>query len=113
MPAPGADETPPDCRRCGACCFSASPRFVRVTGDDWTRLGREAARLAQFVGNRAFMRMHGGHCAALEIGRTAEGGQDFFCTIYDRRPDVCRTLERGSPECAGEITLKFVPIRSA
>jgi uncharacterized protein len=103
MPALGGNEKPPECRRCGACCFSASPMFVRVTGDDWTRLGVEAARLAHFVGNRAFMHMQGGHCTALELKRTAEGREDFFCTIYDRRPEVCRTLERGSAECAGEI----------
>ena len=108
MPAMGANETPPDCRRCGACCFSASPTFVSVTGNDWSRLGAEAGRLAHFVGNRAFMRMQGGHCVGLEVRRTAEGGADFFCTIYEKRPEICRTLERGSAQCAGEIARAVV-----
>lgn len=97
---------PSDCRRCGACCFSRSPEFVRVTGADWSRLGEEAARLAQFIGHRAFMRMSGGHCAALDVRATAGGAPDFFCTIYERRPQICRELERGSPQCAGEIAAK-------
>ena len=31
---------------------------------------------------------------------------EFFCTIYERRPQVCRDLARGSPECDGERALK-------
>src|ERR1051326_1001869 len=56
---------PSDCLRCGACCFSLAERFVRVTGDDWTRLGETAERVAHFLGHRAYMRMIDGHCAAL------------------------------------------------
>ena len=108
--------TPPlDCLRCGVCCFSPSDRFVRVTGDDWTRLGAEAERVAHFSGrgNEAFMRMDDGHCAALdvrlvaagEVGRASEA-PEFFCTIYGSRPQICRDLARGSPECAGERAIK-------
>ena len=98
--------TPTDCRSCGGCCFSPSPVYVRVTGDDWARLGDRAGELAQFVGHRAFMRMHEGHCAALAVRRDSVGPSDFFCTIYAVRPQVCRALERGSPECEGERALK-------
>ena len=90
----GTVPTPPlDCLRCGVCCFSPSDRFVRVTGDDWTRLGAEAEQVAHFAGwgNEAFMRMTGGHCAALAVrrggeGESAEAAPEFFCTIYERRP---------------------------
>ncbi len=103
----GNPVTPPaDCRRCGVCCTSASPTFVRVSGDDWARLGAEAERLAHFVGHRAFMRMSGGHCAALALRHTPEGAPDFFCTAYDARPQVCRDLARGSPSCLGELDVK-------
>jgi Fe-S-cluster containining protein len=99
--------TPPaDCRRCGVCCFSASPTFVRVTGDDWARLGDAAQRLAQFIGHRAYMRMSDGHCAALELRPAGDGTTDYFCTIYERRPQICRDLERGSPQCQGELATK-------
>lgn len=97
---------PADCRRCGVCCFSPAVAYVRVTGDDWARLGERADAVAHFIGHRAFMRMRDGHCAALEIRPDAAGEADYFCTIYERRPQICRDLARGSPECAGERETK-------
>jgi uncharacterized protein len=75
---------------------------VRVTGDDHDRLGDAVDDLVHFVGNRAYMRLAGGHCAALRI--ELEGR--FACTVYERRPDACRDLERASPQCAGELYTK-------
>lgn len=98
--------TPVDCLRCGVCCFSRAENYVPVTGADWSRLGAEAERLAHFVGIRAFMQMHDGHCAALEVRRTADGAAEFFCTVYEQRPQTCRDLGRGSPQCEGEIATK-------
>jgi uncharacterized protein len=91
------------------CCHSSSERFVRVTGSDWARLGDAAERVAHFTGrgNEAYMRMADGHCAALVV-RSAGDGPEFFCTIYETRPQICRDLARGSPECDGERTLKVV-----
>ena len=85
--------------------------FVRVTGDDWTRLGDRADELVQFIGNRAFMRMTAGHCVALEIRSSPDGALDYFCTVYDRRPQICRDLARGSAECDGEREMKRMPQR--
>jgi uncharacterized protein len=96
-----------ECTRCGACCFSESARHARVTGDDHARLGPDADRLVVFVGNQAFMRLAGEegtrHCAALIID-PARG--TFLCGVYDRRPSVCRELERGSGACEGERAAK-------
>ena len=77
---------------------------MRVTGADWTRLGEAAERVAHFIGrgNEAYMKMSAGHCIALEI----RPGPEYFCTLYDRRPQICRDLARGSPECAGERAVK-------
>lgn len=94
--------TTPECLRCGACCFSASDRYVPVTGDDHRRLGDEADDRTQFLGNRCFMRMVDSHCAALLL--TADGR--FVCQVYELRPDVCRTLARASPSCLAELSLK-------
>ena len=55
--------TPGDCLRCGVCCFSQLETYVRVSGDDWTRLGDDGQRVAHFIGHRAYMKMSGGHCA--------------------------------------------------
>jgi Fe-S-cluster containining protein len=98
--------SPTDCLRCGVCCFSQLDTFVRVTGDDWSRLGEAAERVAHFIGHRAYMKMADGHCAALEIRRVTGGAPEFFCTVYERRPQVCRDLARGSPQCGGERELK-------
>jgi len=107
------DELPP-CLECGACCFSNLETAVRVTGDDHARLGPAADDLVQFVGNRAYMRLVDGHCAALRV--EPRGG--FVCTVYEARPDTCRDLARGSPACAGERFAKadraaaqLVPLR--
>jgi len=99
-----------DCTRCGACCFSESPRHARVSGDDYERLGDDAERLVTFLGNQAFMRIvyteqasPVGRCAALVLDPASE---TYLCSVYERRPEVCRALERGSSACAGELATK-------
>ena len=96
-------QEPPDCLACGTCCFSTLPTYLRVSGDDHERLGEDAERLTHFVGNRCYMRIEEGRCAALVI--EPEEGR-FVCSVYERRPSLCRELERGTPACAGERDLK-------
>jgi hypothetical protein len=48
-----------------------------------------------------YMLMADGHCATLIVV-----GAAFVCSIYDRRPDVCRELDRGSAACREERELK-------
>lgn len=45
------------------------------------------------------MRMHEGHCSALQLDAPTE---QYVCTVYDARPQVCRDLARGSPACRAE-----------
>jgi Fe-S-cluster containining protein len=80
--------------------------YVRVSGDDWTRLGAAAERVAHFLDHRAYMKMANGHCTALELRRASDGGTEFFCSVYEQRPQVCRDLARGSPQCEGERAAK-------
>jgi Fe-S-cluster containining protein len=95
------------CLRCGVCCFSRLDTYVRVTGDDWRRLGPDAERHAHFIGHRAYLRMIDGHCAALVVRRDPATGERWFvCSLYERRPKACRDLARGSPECEAELALK-------
>ncbi|MEY4513042.1 MAG: hypothetical protein RLZZ450_5164 [Pseudomonadota bacterium] len=94
-------DTPP-CLRCGACCFSSLVSYVRVSGDDYTRLGEHAEPLTSFLGNRCYMRMTDGHCAALVVD--AEGS--FVCSVYEQRPDICRELARESSQCEAERAQK-------
>jgi Fe-S-cluster containining protein len=95
-------QQPPPCLECGTCCFSNLETSVRVTGDDYERLGDSAEGLVHFVGNRAYMRSAEGHCAALRIELSGR----FVCSVYETRPDACRDLERASPQCAGELFTK-------
>ena len=95
--------TTPECLACGTCCFSLLETYVRVSGDDYARLGDRADELAGFVGHRVFMRMIDGHCGALAVDVIS--GQ-FVCGAYAIRPDVCRDLARESDACRGEIETK-------
>jgi hypothetical protein len=92
--------TVPACMDCGACCFSTLPEYVRVFGLDWDRLDDRARELTHFIGNRCFMRIEDGRCAALVIDPEA---RRFTCSIYEMRPDCCRALERGMGACLGEL----------
>lgn len=101
-------EQPRDCTRCGACCFSESVRHARVTGDDHARMGDDAERMVEWVGNEAFMRLarvaEGLHrCTALVIDPVSA---TFMCSIYETRPDICRDLAQGSGGCHGELHAK-------
>ncbi|MGD0527380.1 MAG: YkgJ family cysteine cluster protein [Polyangiaceae bacterium] len=93
----------PECLACGVCCFSRLETYVQVTGDDHERLGERADELVRFDGNRAYMRMADGHCAALRIDK---GSRELVCSAYDTRPQTCRDLARGSGACRGELATK-------
>lgn len=101
-----ADQAPRDCQSCGACCFSGAERYVRVTGSDYSRMGASVDTYVHFLENRAYMRMTDGHCAALVV----LGAGRYACQLYDTRPTICRELQRGSPECAGERHVKLALI---
>lgn len=64
-------------------------------------MDERAQALTHFLGNRCYLRLEDGHCAALvvEPGPPAR----FLCSIYEMRPDACRALERGSGACRGEL----------
>jgi len=93
-------EEPPACLGCGTCCFSKLVNYVRVDGADHSRIGVAVDTLTHFDGNRCYMNMYEGHCAALAIEL---GTGQFVCSIYETRPSICRELQRSSPSCQGEI----------
>jgi Fe-S-cluster containining protein len=86
------DEFSRVCRSCGACCaYSANwPRFS--TEDD---AALDLIPPALVNATQSGMRCDGDRCAALagKIGVAAS------CTIYDARPEVCRTCLPGDAEC--------------
>ncbi len=72
---------------------------MRVFGCDWDRFDDRARGFAHFLGNRVYMRLEEGRCAALVV---EAAGPSFVCSIYEVRPDVCRSLERGSGACRAD-----------
>ena len=87
------------CQDCAACCFSELARYIRVTGNDYARLGADAVAYVHFIENRAFMLLTDGHCSALKFELES---MQFVCRVYEHRPEVCRELERGSTACNAE-----------
>jgi hypothetical protein len=85
---------------------------VPVRGDDYARLGSAAEALVWFAGNRAYLVMTNGQCAALVFDGDGEAPR-FVCSVYVNRPATCRELERGSPACDGERAEKSGRPRAA
>lgn len=76
---------------------------MRVDGFDHARLAERVEDLTVFVGNRCYMRLFEGHCAALVIDVKT---RRFVCSVYETRPRICRDLQRTSDECQAEIHVK-------
>ena len=76
---------------------------MRVTGDDYARMGDRADSLVRFDGFRGYMRMADGHCAALVVD---DASRRWKCDAYAVRPHVCRDLARSSGECLAELDAK-------
>lgn len=98
-----------DCQSCGACCAAGrhdGPQdyYVRLTPEDFDRLGARGKRLTVVYDNRCgetlrAMRFNkkGGRrtCIALE----GEIGVRVSCAIYSDRPRVCKNFEPGDQLC--------------
>lgn len=89
----------PDCLGCGACC-RGDEGWVPVDGldEDHVRASPELAQNVVFVRHGALvrrsLRMVRGRCFALETK-----GERVACRIYPDRPNACRELTAGSPDC--------------
>ncbi len=77
------------CANCSACCCRLEVLLITDTG-----VPERFVEINSF-GMSAMARLEDGWCAALDR-------QTMRCTIYDRRPWVCREFEMGSYECLVE-----------
>lgn len=85
-------ETAVTCANCDAYCCRLEVLLITDTGvpdrfvevDNW--------------GGRTMARLDDGWCAALDRNT-------MLCTIYDRRPTICRDLVMGEYECLAERAL--------
>lgn len=98
-------ERVPDCQRCGACC--RNPRhnrahgildYVDVVPTDrlFQRRGlRERWTFRTDEGTHHMKLRRDGRCEALE----GDIARFVSCGIYAFRPQVCRNLQAGTPQC--------------
>lgn len=77
------------CSTCAACCCQLEVMLITDTGvperyidtDDW--------------GGEVMLRLEDGWCAALDRNT-------MMCTIYEKRPLICREFEAGAEDCLNE-----------
>jgi len=80
----------PPCTECGACCKAFG--IYEVNSEDIERLG-DKAKLTQ----KSHLYPEGGIMKTKNFACVALKGTK--CSVYDKRPTVCRVFERGSEEC--------------
>lgn len=82
-------ETEVSCLNCEACCCRLEVMLITETGvpDKFIAIDK--------WGGRVMARLDDGWCAALDRNT-------LTCTIYDKRPLICRELEVGEHECITE-----------
>jgi len=86
------DDLPP-CVGCGRCCRLV----VELTAgtDDVP-----AHMVVEYGGGRFMDQRGDGACVALDLATKS-------CTIYDRRPQTCRTFKRGGALCRQTVAGQF------
>lgn len=80
----------PDCQSCGGCCAWSETWPVLMGPGDGAGIPED---LIDVENER--MQSYGHRCAALE----GEIGRQVGCSVYDRRPLVCREFQAGSDDC--------------
>ena len=83
---------PNPCLSCGACCAYFRVSFYWAECDDQTACGVPVGMTGDLGPFRRMMKGTGRippRCIALE----GEVGKSFYCSIYARRPSICRAVE--------------------
>ena len=83
------DAAPVTCATCAARCCRLE---VMLMGEDDVRLGLTET---DAWGGSVMARLEDGWCAALDRNT-------MLCTIYERRPTICRDFELGGHDCLEE-----------
>ena len=93
-----------DCERCGACCVNSDANQAEgyagwIAVDPYCGVARDRKLEARYVtdsGEGPHMRLDGqGRCIALH----GKLGHKVRCTVYAARPDPCRRVQPGDPDC--------------
>lgn len=107
-----------NCRKCGACCspqvygsgVEQETGYVQLLGIDLVSLSDEYLRKHVVVSKDdkrlACKENHNG-CVCVALRGTV--GKRVFCTIYERRPHLCRIYKKGSGNCIEMLLQLGVP----
>jgi hypothetical protein len=90
----------PDCTACGRCCSAPSwvnSYLVKVGPDD-------DVPPQLMSGPAMLMRDVQGVCRCTALAGTLD--EQVTCTIYERRPSVCRGYLRGGTDCLRRLVVK-------
>ncbi len=87
-------ETEVSCSNCRACCCRLEVLLITETGVP------ERFILRDEWGGTTMKRLDDGWCSALDRN-------SMKCTIYDKRPLICREFLMGGHECLDERALSF------
>ncbi len=96
-----------DCTRCGACCVAdyEGPDYVHLLDQDLDRLDPEEQDRLVYTERSYGKQQHSmktvydrrGNCRCIALKGVV--GEDVSCSIYDRRPNVCRNFTAGDSVC--------------
>jgi Fe-S-cluster containining protein len=85
------DDVSSICQSCGACCSNNwNVYFPKNDNDIPTEMSEQTSLLGL-----SKMKSINGRCCALD----GEVGKKVTCTIYDKRPQICKSFEYGSQDC--------------
>jgi Fe-S-cluster containining protein len=103
-----------DCRSCGACCRGWVVEVERDS-DVPTRLVKDDPVYGPVMretgipaGGNSYKNTGRGQCVALR----GQVGTKVGCSIYDRRPRVCRQFEVGGDDCLEARSRVGLPVPS-
>ena len=77
------------CSTCQACCCRLEVMIISDTGVPSEHIATDK------WGGETMLRLDDGLCSALDR-------ETFMCSIYEKRPWICREFEMGSYECINE-----------
>ena len=90
-------DTRPTCENCEACCCRLEVMLITDTGvpDNYIEIDK--------WGGRTMARLEDGWCSALDRNT-------MNCTIYEKRPLICREFAMGEYECISERAANLQPV---
>lgn len=95
-----------ECTGCGACCRGPEPGYVLVSEAEVERLAAHLGVPVAEVGRRYLRRLADGELALLEKANLdcIFWEDDRGCSVYEARPDQCRTYPFWPEVVASEAT---------